>query len=153
MTLRVTWIWQRVPDRIIGGRDDPYMLRWWIYRNKAGFSAYLHRFLRSDDDRALHDHPFASCSILLRGCYLEHLADGQVKLRKPWRPWAPWRLVLRRADAAHRIELVAGEQVWTLFLCGPVVREWGFLCPQGWRHWRDFSQKADGVSIGKGCAD
>jgi hypothetical protein len=47
----------RPPDFVIGG-DSPYMLRWWIIPRNKFFNIYLHRFLRSDDDRALHDHPW-----------------------------------------------------------------------------------------------
>mgnify|MGYP000066528385 CR=1 FL=1 len=54
------------------------------------------------------------------------------------------------STSAHRIELVAGP-VWTLFLTGPFRREWGFHCPQGWRHWRDFTSGANGERVGKGC--
>lgn len=42
----------RNPDFIIGGAD-PYMLRWWVIPRNKVFNIYLHRFLRSDDDRAL----------------------------------------------------------------------------------------------------
>jgi hypothetical protein len=42
-----------------------------------------------------------------------------VRVRKPWRPWAPWRIVFRRAEAAHRVQLLTSESgespVWTLF--------------------------------------
>lgn len=156
----------RPPDFIVGGADAHYLHRWWVIPRNALFNVYLHHFLHSDDDRALHDHPYANLSILLSGSYLEHMPGGVVKLRKAWRPWAPWRLVFRRPTAAHRIELrryygVMGlggtlgsreAPVWTLFITGPRVREWGFLCPSGWRHWKDFTNADDGGStIGRGC--
>src|ERR1700710_2371105 len=82
----------RKPDVLIGKQDDTYMRRWWVIPRNRWFNIYLHHFLRSDDDRALHDHPWCNLSILLSGSYLEHLTGGYVKMRKPWRPWAPWRL-------------------------------------------------------------
>jgi hypothetical protein len=45
------------------------------------FNVYLHHFLRSDDDRALHDHPWINLSLLLDGCYLEHCGDGRARFR------------------------------------------------------------------------
>jgi hypothetical protein len=127
--------------QIIGGMDGDsptYLCRWFVIPkfNKNGvrrpFSVYLHNFNRSDDDRALHDHPFWNCSILLKGCYLEHMPGGVVKKRYPFLP------VFRPASAAHRIELIDGKSVWTLFLTGRKTREWGFYCPVRWKHWTMF---------------
>lgn len=141
----------RAPDETIGPDTDPYMRRWWLIRNEK-FRVYLHQFLRSDDDRALHDHPADNISILLIGDYLEHLSDGSIKHRLAWRPWAPWRLIARRAAEAHRIELIDRNRVWTLFIRGPTTRVWGFYCPQGWTPWTDFVQtRPGGNSVGNGC--
>lgn len=142
---------RRPPDFIIGGAADPHLKGWWVIPRNRFFNIHLHQFLRSDDDRALHDHPWVNVSVLLRGSYLEHLRDGQVLLRKPWRPWAPWRLIARLPTSAHRVALIDNRPVWTLFLTGPNVRAWGFLCPQGWRHWRDFTAGERGEVAGKGC--
>lgn len=157
MRLPRTFRFPRPPDVVIGGSDSPYLRRWWIIPRNRVFNIYLHSFLRSDDDRAPHDHPWVNLSILLTGSYLEHSPGGWMKLRKPWRPWAPWRLVFRRPTAVHRVELrrsTDGREmpVWTLFLTGPNVRPWGFLCPQGWRHSQEFTNPADGgETVGRGC--
>jgi hypothetical protein len=63
----------RDPDFIIGGQANPYLLRWWIIPRNRFFNIYLHRFLRSDDDRALHDHSWCNVSILLDGAYYEYM--------------------------------------------------------------------------------
>lgn len=157
----------RKPDFIIGLPEDPYLLRWWIIPRNRYLNIYLHKFLRSDDDRANHDHPWASCSIILKGGYLEHV-PGKIHVRDPG------RVVFRRADQAHRIELYENTDygmyffgtekfrrkerpAWTLFITGPKVREWGFHCKQGWKHWRDFcgvpEGEARGGETGKGCED
>lgn len=142
----------RAPDFVIGTPNDPYLERWWIIPHNRYFNIYLHHFMRSDDDRALHDHPWINLSILLSGSYREHMPHGVVKLRKPWRPWAFWRLPFRRSVDAHRVELIDGAPVWTLFLTGPKIRKWGFLCPRGWVVWTEFVEIRDGGnSIGKGC--
>lgn len=158
--LRPVW---RAPDFIIGHPMDPYLLRWWVIPRNRWFNIYLHKFLRSDDDRALHDHPWASCSIILAGGYLEHLPDGVVKHRRPG------RITFRIATQAHRVELLCAARggiygsppytrslpAWTVFITGPKRREWGFHCPQGWRHWRDFCGvpvgEARGNEVGRGC--
>lgn len=138
------------PDFIIGGGADPYLRRWHLLPRGEGASAYLHQFLRSDDDRALHDHPYGSVSIILRGAYHEHLA-GTVVLRQVG------DVVVRDAVAPHRVELLDHAETglpapcWTLFLTGPRVRDWGFHCSQGWVRWQDFVSGRDAGAIGQGC--
>ncbi len=57
--------WRRDPDFVIGTADDPYLRRWWLIPRNPVFNLYVHHFLRSDDDRALHDHPWPSVSVIL----------------------------------------------------------------------------------------
>ena len=139
---------RRRPDFVIGGEDSPYLVRWWLIPRNRFFNIYLHRFLRSDDDRALHDHPWVNCSYLLQGEYTEWtieaggvhysrvLKSGQVRFRGP--------------RFAHRVELHAAP-CWTLFITGPVVRVWGFHCPAGWRPWHIFVSDRDNGAVGRGC--
>jgi len=134
------WAARRPPDRAIG---DGYLLRWYLIRRTPVCNAYLHCFTGSDDDRALHDHPWPSASLCLSGRMIEVLPDEDFR-------WVePGTVVFRRARHAHRLELVKGP-VWTLFLTGPVVREWGFWCAQGWRHWKEFCDET-GDRRGRGC--
>lgn len=133
---------------------DHYMWRWHRFRLKWLASCYYNLVLRSDDDRSLHDHPWWNISIVLRGGYWEHtIAAGGIH-QKVWR--GPGSVVFRRASAAHRLELNKTRGVnphlptlgnidhvpipaLTIFLCGPVLRRWGFHHPSlGWtdaKHW------------------
>ena len=139
----------RPPDFIIGG-DDPYLLRWWVIPRNRLFNVYLHRFMRSDDDRALHDHPWSNLSVLLRGGYIEHTQVRGVPRQRVLRAGS-WRL-RALGSMSHRIDLIDGEPAWTLFVTGPRYREWGFLCPKGWVHWRRFTNDGDGgATVGRGC--
>ena len=138
----------REPDFIIGGKDTPYMKRWWIIPRNRFFNIYLHHFLRSDDDRALHDHPWINFSYLLEGSYTEWtIAAGGVHQARIAQTGS-WKF--RRAKTAHRVELHTGP-CWSLFITGPVVREWGFHCSHGWRKWQLFTSERDKGSIGRGC--
>ena len=141
----------RAPDVVIGGADNPYMHRWWLIPRNRFFNIYLHHFMRSDDDRALHDHPWWNLSVLLTGRYCEHTIDaGGINIRT-FRNAGDFKF--RGAGAAHRIELYDGF-CWTLFVTGPRLREWGFHCPKGWVHWRDFTNPGDGGrTIGRGCGE
>lgn len=141
---------RRPPDIVIGGHDEPYMLRWFVIPRNRFFNIYLHFFLRSDDDRALHDHPWANASYLLEGQYVEYtIAAGGIHHKKQIK--AGVVRVRWTGRIAHRIELTDGP-CWTLFITGPKYREWGFHCPQrGWVHWKDFVSQDDIGSVGKGC--
>lgn len=149
---------QRAPDFTIQtGRGTTYLSRWWVIPRNKFFNIYLHHFTDSDDDRALHDHPYLfNMSILLDGEYMEFVPDGMIRRYK--RDWA-----LRWGKSIHRVELYQflfskPQPCWTLFITGPVVRDWGFYCPSGWRHWKLFTSSKDGSSvaggtshIGRGC--
>jgi hypothetical protein len=140
---------RRVPDVIIGGEERPYLMRWFIIPRNPIFNIYLHQFLRSDDDRALHDHPWWNFSYLLDGCYVEHtIRQGGINI-KTLRVTGEWKF--RFASHAHRIELNDGP-CWTVFITGPRIRNWGFHCPKGWVPWQRFTNAADGGrTIGPGC--
>lgn len=161
---------RRPPDFVVGGEANPYLRRWWVIPRNPFFNVYLHQFLRSDDDRALHDHPWLfNFSWLLKGAYLEWVPpskdaafpcqNGAVcvpDLQTPSRVTAmgyfrtEGAVKFRWGRAPHRIELHRGK-CWTLFITGPRVREWGFYCPQGWKHWRDFTAPGQPGEIGPGC--
>lgn len=141
----------RPPDFVIGSRARPYLLRWWQIPRNPVSNAYLHCIRRSDDDRALHDHPWVNLSILLRGRYIEHtIAAGGVERRVERRAGD---MKLRLPTAAHRLELIDGEECWPLFITGPRLRTWGFHCPTGWVSWQRFTAVADKGAIGRGCGD
>lgn len=142
---------RRPPDVVIGGEADPYMRRWWVIPRNRFFNVYLHHFLRSDDDRALHDHPWWNVSVLLVGRYTEETINaGGVHVRTERQAG---QFAFRGASHAHRIELTHGA-CWTLFITGPRIRAWGFHCPRGWVHWRDFTNPADGgKTVGRGCGE
>lgn len=133
----------RTPDFIIG---DNYLRRWWIIPRNRLFNIYLHEINKSDDDRALHDHPWSNTSFLIRGSYIEHTPDGSF-VRKAG------DVVHRPALAAHRLEVEDGARVISLFSTGPIEREWGFHCPQGWRHWREFTDSRNSGAVGRGCGE
>jgi hypothetical protein len=152
----------RKPDLVIG--DPPQTLRWHLF-HRWGLQVSLHRWLKSDTDRALHDHSADNISILLSGCYIEWFFTPSSDPR--WRPDVPFPAYERRvripfvpyfrkAETPHRVELVNGP-VWTLWIRFKPRREWGFWCPKGWKYWREYVAEREGYyktgvsTVGKGC--
>lgn len=135
---------RRPPDEVIDRGGSPYINRWYLIRCRWLFNLYLHQVLRSDDDAALHDHPWANATVVLRGGYIEETIRaggihrrverraGSVKARLPW--------------TAHRLELCGGP-CWSLFATGPKTRAWGFHCRDGWVHWREYKSRPDRPSM------
>lgn len=156
---------RRAPDMVIGGQERPYMFRWWFLPRNRWFNVYLHDFRRDDDDRALHDHPWPSLSILLNGSLVEtYAAVPERAAEKAWQITRILRqgaIVWRGPHFAHRLTLPrdeAGKErpAITLFVVGPRVRVWGFWCPKsspagGWRPWTKFVAPDDPGAIGPGC--
>jgi hypothetical protein len=142
----------RKPDEEIGRDGErPFLFRWKVLPRNRWFNVYWHRWLHSDDDRALHDHPWFSCSLILDGRYIEVTTEERSPLRvndiraavgRHWRSrfWTPGyrvfnegSVIFRAPWSKHRIELMSPDDVvTTLFIVGPRLRPWGFFCPKGW---------------------
>lgn len=118
-------ITDRLPvKRIDGPGGQPYLERAFLFK-LFGVMAYIHRFVGSDPDRGLHDHPWGwGFSVVLLGRYIERYLDGrEVKSRHiRWFNWVP-------GYRFHRVLLnpLPRRRVWTLFVHGPRVKGWGFM--------------------------
>lgn len=135
----------RAPDFVIG-EERVYMNRWWVIPRNREKNIFLHEILNSDDPRAMHDHPWENETYVIEGSYIEHTPEGKF-LR------TPGDIVRRAATALHRLEILPGGRAVTLFTTGPTIREWGFQCPQGWVHWKEFTAPGNKGAIGKGCGE
>ena len=129
---------KRKPDQVINStqpfaqhhENEVYLNRWFLIPKNHLFNIFLHEFRRSDDDRAMHDHPWWSVSFLLKGEMLEHQLNKKRLI--------PWMFpVIRSAKFCHKLELIKGP-VWTIFITGPNIRSWGFYTVAGWSHWKAF---------------
>lgn len=141
----------RQPDFIIGDPANPYMLRWYLIPRNRWCNVYLHKFCRDDDDRALHNHPWAFVSLMLFGGYVEYHRSG-FTLR------TALSIAFRWPNHAHRVALLRDDlgailPCWTLVIAGPRVQEWGFFCPQGFVPWQEFTKSNAPGEIGRGCGD
>lgn len=119
-----------ITDPCAAPEVGPLMVRYRLLRT-PWFNVYLHHFLRSDFDRACHDHPWDFTTFLIGGGYWENTPMGRF-----WR--RQFSVLHRCAEWQHWVEVV--KPVWTLILVRPKRREWGFITPRGWVQWRDFER-------------
>lgn len=125
--------------------------RWLGLRRFVDVGIYLHHFHRDDGDQPLHNHPWEwAASLVLSGAYVEERLDQVVETVPSYSTkcgqqcdlpecvvsgtvrqiLTDTRLVrffnrLTKADY-HRVRELKGD-VWTLFITGPRVSDWGFL--------------------------
>lgn len=116
---------------ILNCDGEPYLRRWYLLRTRP-VAVFVHQFLRSDEDRALHDHPWWYLVIPIRRGYREWTEAG---CRRVW-PLIGTRL--RPARHRHRVELIDGRPAWSIFVRFRRVREWGFWPGGRWVHWKQW---------------
>lgn len=119
----------RRPVKIICEEGRPYLERYFVFA-LFGIRIYLHRFVGSDPDRGLHDHPWRwALSLVLLGWYWEATRQYAQMRKVRW-----WNFLT--GDTFHRVILIADgppavctpKEVWTLFIVpARDVKPWGFL--------------------------
>ena len=162
----------KLPKRTIT-RDDgkPYLERWYLCGEPGGLKyfpegqtemrwwqralawlpcTYVHRFVASDDDEELHNHPWEATSLILAGGYVEerrlHVEpfrsrEGNVvplvQRKTILQEFTPWKLNYIFADTFHKVTLIE-DDAWTIIVCGKKVGSWGFWNPKTseFLHWK-----------------
>ena len=115
---QIRWAERMGPDP-----KDPYLIRWtFIFFN---YSIRIHHWIRSDDNRFFHDHPWNFRSIILKSKYENVTPEGifQAKAGQIWKSNALARHWLR----------IPKEGAWTMLICGKPYHKWGFYREDGKR--------------------
>ncbi len=131
---------------IYGPGGTLYMRRWWLMprwclrfdpllgypmpKPWMPFSVRVHHIVRPDADRHLHDHPF-NFRTLLQGWNVELRPDGGRTITAGETYRAP-------ATRWHRISQLSEGGVWSLFIMGRRVNDWGFLVDGEKVPWREY---------------
>lgn len=77
---------ERILNRLLKKKEivncdhDVYLHRWYLFSCRW-FAIFIHKFVRSDEDRALHDHPWNFLVIPVWRGYVEH--------NERWKPLIP----------------------------------------------------------------
>lgn len=121
--------------------------RFWLDKVIGKFIAIrIHHILRSDNDWALHDHPWPALSIILTTGYTEVMPVDQHQA--PYRDYEPdglihkkrrrGAIVFRKAHHRHRLIIPEGKTAWTLFFMFGKRNWWGFYTRTGKVYYRDY---------------
>ena len=129
----IRWMEVRGSHRSISRDGTPYMERYFLLR-LGPFALFLHHFIDSDLDD-VHDHPWPWARLIIKGSYREHHHDGTSTV------CPRWSFIFRAARELHWVELVETHpgfrnDVWTLFVHGRRVRQWGFIDAGKWAPFR-----------------
>lgn len=152
---------ERILNRLFKKREivncdrDVYLHRWYVLRT-FWITIFIHKFVRSDEDRALHDHPWNFLVIPVWRGYIEHskkrcdcwrcnCSNPSCPSLHPWhesetRVYPIISTRYRKAEYRHRVELVQGKPSWSIFIHFRKRRDWGFWMPEGWIQWAKFWQ-------------
>lgn len=155
------WLFHKLGDWIISyAMKTPYfhlegyMERYWVFRPRSWipFNIRVHKVLRSDTGRHLHDHPWWNISIILRGAYDEVMPVNPIEIDKlPNGGEACYSvrrnegaIVFRKAIDRHKLYLLSAlegkkQPVWSLFITGKKATWWGYYIPGlGKIHWKEY---------------
>lgn len=122
---------------IVNCEHDTYLMRWYVIRTKW-FGLFIHKFLRSDEDRALHDHPWNFIVIPIWRGYIEyserissfydlelgHRLTSRTPIKRRVYPIISSRY--RNRNFRHRVELINNKPAWSIFIRFEGKRVWGF---------------------------
>lgn len=110
-----------LPCRVICLGDVPYLERYYVGK-VFGVTIYLHRFVSSDSERHVHNHPWRrGLSLILAGSYVEERATDMSNIsRSGCLTTMTRRRWFNRVDGNtfHRIHR-AEPGTWSLFMHGP----------------------------------
>lgn len=112
--------WKLFKHQKIRLKDGSLYLERWVL-DLYIFSIRVHNFQRSDDDRALHDHPFGFVTLVLKGMYVDVTQpDQKIEVMRPG------TIRFRPYTHTHTVSLPHELPCWTLVITGPVRHRWGF---------------------------
>lgn len=121
----------------LGRPECPYLRRWVI--EVFGYAVRLHHWNRSDDKRALHDHPYPFVTVVLKGSYVDvsypEDFDPVSELAIDTDELKPGSIRYRKAKHTHYVDVQPGG-CWTLMFSGRIERKWGFWVKRKDGSWR-----------------
>jgi hypothetical protein len=104
--------------------DSIHFVRYVLFRTPWG-GIQIHKFVREDEERHLHNHPRKFWTLVLIGGYREEFRRLRFTC-KEWREWASGTWHPFELESQHKIVKLFRVPTWTLVVVGPKRQEWGF---------------------------
>jgi hypothetical protein len=125
-----------VTDQVTGA-TELYLRRWVIFRTPWG-QLMLHKILKPDPDRELHDHPWSFRALILKGGYYE-IVQRFPKSPAYVRYHETGNVNNHTCYDWHRIDCLRDNKpAWTLVLTGKKQKSWSFLVEGKPMPWHEF---------------
>lgn len=130
------WLSGNLPCRLIKLDGIPYLERYLLLNIESlGIKIYLHRFIQSDSDRYVHNHPFNAVAFILVGGYKEKILKSfDLNIYTKEGEGNSYVYRNRRCGSINPIprkkfhQIVEGKpETWTIFIRGKRRGSWGFL--------------------------
>lgn len=103
-------------NEALGDKECPYAFRW-VFMT-PWFSIRIHKWIRSDDSRYMHDHSWDFTTFILKGYYYDVSDKGRIKRDR-------FNFYNIPATHAHYVEIpISG--CTTIVFSGKPKRKWGF---------------------------
>jgi hypothetical protein len=100
----------------LGDKECPYAYRWvFIF---FGYSIRIHKWIRSDDKRYMHNHPWWFLTFILKGSYTDVSNKGEEFLKR-------FSFRFRLANHSHYVSIPKTGAV-TILITGRPKQKWGF---------------------------
>jgi hypothetical protein len=105
----------------LGRPECPYLHRWVFVA--FGFAIRVHHWIRSDDKRFKHNHPWSYLTFVLKGGYTDVFDAYGEERRQTLKTFS---LAYRPKTHTHYVEVPKGG-CWTVLLTPPPSQKWGFF--------------------------
>jgi len=106
-----------------GGLPECIYYRLWAIISKRFGSIRIHNWLKEDDARHAHSHPYWFITFVLKGGYTDVSQDESGKETKEVLRALTCRY--RPSNHMHQV-LEVMPNTWTLLITGPSIHRWGF---------------------------
>jgi hypothetical protein len=102
-------------------------------------AVYIHRIMKSDEDKHMHDHPWGFYSFILEGAYKEITCLApDFDLNNPKElTYYSGNLAHHTAEDCHKLTLISSSVLTLVFVYGK-RRVWGYQTEQGWIDFKSY---------------
>lgn len=104
----------------LGEKECPYAFRWvFIF---FGYAIRIHQWIRSDDKRYMHDHPWWFYTFVLKGSYTDVYEENGIIKKDKLKQFS-----FRYRNSGHRHYVdIPKNGCLTILITGKPLRKWGF---------------------------